>query len=177
MSEIESVLKRAIRDVPNFPKEGIIFKDITTVLSNPVVSKKVYDSLKNLAQKDNPDVIVGIDSRGFLYGQAIAIALDVPFVPVRKKGKLPYQTISESYELEYGSATLEMHIDGIKQGQRVWIHDDLLATGGTAEAAVNLVQQLGGEICGINFLVELSFLKGRKKLEKFTDNIIGLATY
>jgi adenine phosphoribosyltransferase len=174
---IENTLKSVIRDVPDFPKPGIIFKDITPIMLNPKVSEEVLDYLVEIYKDKNIDVIAGIESRGFLFGFPLAIRLGIPFVLIRKKGKLPYDKISHDYELEYGTSTIEMHVDAIEPGQKVLIHDDLLATGGSAEAAAHLIKKCGGEIAGFNFLVGLNFLNGTRKLEDFSDNIINLATY
>ncbi len=174
---IEEQIKSVIRDVPNFPKEGIIFKDISTIMLDPNLSNNILDHLVNVYQKMDFDVVAGIESRGFLFGYALAIRLNKPFVLIRKKGKLPYDKISFDYALEYGTATIEMHTDAIQEGQKVLIHDDLLATGGSAEAAAKLVQQAGGEIAGFNFLVALDFLNGSQKLSIISDNIINLAVY
>ncbi|MFX0555169.1 adenine phosphoribosyltransferase [Maribacter sp. CXY002] len=156
--------KSFIRDVPNFPKEGIVFKDISPLLQNPKVLKSAVLELTNFLGKQKIDKVVGMESRGFLFGPMLAERLNAGFVPIRKPGKLPYRTLSESYELEYGTDMLEIHIDGIVKGDRVLIHDDVLATGGTANAACNLVEQLGGTIIQCNFLIELSFLGGRAKI-------------
>lgn len=177
MEGLEEIVKSVIRDVPNFPKEGIIFKDITTLLQNPKVSSLVSEALCEHADECRPDVILGIDSRGFLFGQNMALNLGVPFAPVRKKGKLPADVISEEYDLEYGSAVLELHKDAIKKGDRVLIHDDLLATGGTLEAVIKLVNKLGGELVGVSFIVELSFLHGRNKISDNSVNLFSVATY
>lgn len=174
---IEEALKSTIRDVKDFPKEGIVFKDITPIMMNPELSNRVLDHLVELYKGMNIEAIAGIESRGFLLGYPLAMKLGVPFVMIRKKGKLPYKKISYEYELEYGSATIEMHTDAIRKGQRVLIHDDLLATGGSAEAAAMLIQRSGGEIAGFNFLVGLNFLNGKEKLLNFSHNIINLADY
>jgi adenine phosphoribosyltransferase len=174
---LEAEIKSVIRDVPNFPKEGIIFKDISTIMLNPKLSNKVLDHLVEIYQNQDIDVVAGIESRGFLFGYALAMRLNKPFVLIRKKGKLPYEKISFDYALEYGTATIEMHTDAIEKGNKVLIHDDLLATGGSAEAAAKLVQQAGGVIAGFNFLVSLEFLNGTEKLLNISDNIINLATY
>ena len=162
MSEL--LAESLIRDVPDFPKPGIIFKDITPVLADPAAMHEVIDKLCKYAEKMNPDVVVGIESRGFVIGMPVALYLNVGFVPVRKLGKLPYHKISEEYALEYGTNTVEMHVDAIKPGQRALIVDDLLATGGTAAAAGRLVERLDGAVAGCAFLVELGFLHGRKAL-------------
>lgn len=174
---IEETLKSVIRDVPDFPKPGIIFKDITPIMLNPKVSGQVLDYLVELYKDQKIDVVAGIESRGFLFGFPLAIRLGVPFVLIRKKGKLPYDKISHDYELEYGTSTIEMHVDAIEPGKHVLIHDDLLATGGSAEAAAHLIKKCGGEIAGFNFLVGLDFLNGKSKLQDFSNNIINLATY
>lgn len=174
---LAQLLKSEIRNINDFPKKGIQFKDITTILLNPIVNKMVLDCLVQESKNLNVDVVVGLESRGFLYGNALAIMLDVPFVPIRKKGKLPYKTISEKYELEYKKSEIEIHIDAIQKGQRVLIHDDLLATGGTAEATAKLVHKLGGEVVGFNFVVELCFLNGKEKLIQFSNHIDSLVTF
>ncbi len=160
----ELLAESLIRDVPDFPKPGIIFKDITPVLANPAAMHEIIDKICQYAERVEPDVVVGIESRGFVIGMPVALYLNVGFVPVRKLGKLPYHKISEEYALEYGTNTVEMHVDAIKSGQRVLIVDDLLATGGTAAAAGRLVERLDGTVAGCAFLVELGFLHGRKAL-------------
>ena len=157
-------LSTKIRHVPDFPKPGILFYDITTLLRDPTGLRQTIDGLSEPFLNKQIDLVVGIESRGFILGCAIADRLGAGFVPVRKPGKLPSNTIQQSYELEYGSDTLEIHEDAIKAGQRVLIVDDLLATGGTARAALDLVSQTGGEVVGLAFLVELEFLDGRAKL-------------
>lgn len=174
---IEEKLKAAIRDIPDFPKEGIIFKDITPIMMNPELSNEVLDHLYNVYKEQQIDVVAGIESRGFLFGYPLAMRLGVPFVLIRKKGKLPYNKISYDYDLEYGSATIEMHTDAVGKKQRVLLHDDLLATGGSAEAAGYLIEKAGGEVVAFNFLVALQFLEGEKKLKKFSNNITNLAVY
>jgi adenine phosphoribosyltransferase len=174
---IEAKIKSVIRDVPDFPKPGIIFKDITPIMLNPELSQEIIDYLVNMYKDQKIDVVAGIESRGFLFGYPLAIKLGVPFVLIRKKGKLPYDKISHDYELEYGISTIEMHTDAINANQRVLIHDDLLATGGSASAAAHLIQKCGGEIAGFNFLVGLDFLNGEEKLVEFSDNIANLARY
>ncbi|MBN1639536.1 MAG: adenine phosphoribosyltransferase [Ignavibacteriales bacterium] len=160
-------LKDLIRDVPNFPKQGIIFKDITTLLKSPEGLKNALNELLELAKDKGITKVVGIESRGFILGGALADKLGVGFVPIRKPGKLPAETISESYTLEYGTDSIEIHKDAIEKGDKVLLHDDLLATGGTMEAACRLVEKLGGEVVQITFLIELSFLNGREKLKKY----------
>ncbi|HIP92866.1 MAG TPA: adenine phosphoribosyltransferase [Desulfurobacteriaceae bacterium] len=163
-----------IRDIPDFPKPGIIFKDITPILKTPWAFQKVIDYLANRYVGKKIDLVVGIESRGFILGSALAYKLGAGFVPVRKKGKLPYKTISVTYELEYGTDSIEMHIDAIKKSDKVILVDDVLATGGTMNAAISLVEKLGGEIMGIDFLLELTFLGGRKKLEDRGYSVFSL---
>lgn len=174
---IEEQLKAAIRDVPDFPKPGIIFKDITPIMMDPELSARTLDHLVVLYKDMDIDAIGGIESRGFLFGYPLAMRLGVPFVLIRKKGKLPYDKISCDYDLEYGTATIEMHTDAVGHKQRVLIHDDLLATGGSAKAAADLIKKAGGEVAGFNFLVTLEFLNGREKLKEISDNITTLAAY
>ena len=174
---IETEIKTAIRDIPDFPKPGILFKDITPIFQAPELCKKILKEMAERAAEMNPDVIIGVESRGFFFGLPLSWELGIPFVPVRKKGKLPYATVDYSYDLEYGSATVEMHSDAINSGQRVLIHDDLLATGGTANAAAALVEKCGGEVAGFSFLVGLMNLGGKDQLLKHTENFAILASY
>ena len=157
IKQIESV----VRDIKDFPKKGIIFKDITPVLQSGKLFSEVIDIFYSQYEKNPPDHIVAIESRGFIFGAALAYRFGCGFVPVRKKGKLPFKTLEESYELEYGTATIEMHEDALKKGDRVVLIDDLLATGGTCKAAIELVEKMGGKIVGLAFLIELTALKGR----------------
>lgn len=157
-------IENYIRDIQDFPKPGIGFKDITPLLSNPEATNACLNLLVSTLQDIKITKVIGVESRGFFLGILLAQKLNVGFVPVRKPKKLPFETISASYELEYGADTLEMHIDAIQKGDKVLIHDDVLATGGTAKAVCELVEQLGGEIVQMNFLMELSFLNGREKL-------------
>ncbi len=173
---LESNIKAAIRDVPDFPKPGIMFKDITPIFENQTLCNEIVDGFINIIGP-KPDAVVGIESRGFLFGLLLANKLNVPFVLIRKAGKLPYNTISHEYELEYGTAKIEMHIDSLKPNWNVLIHDDLLATGGTAEAAANLIKQQGAKVCGFTFVVGLEFLNGKDKLIKHSNNITCLAQY
>lgn len=158
-------VRKKIRDIPNFPKEGIIFKDITTALGDAQTYKRIIDALVERYKDKRIDKVVGIDARGFILAGALAYALNAGFVPVRKSGKLPHTTKKISYDLEYGSNTIEIHEDAIAPGERVLIIDDLLATGGTMEAGASLVTQLGGEIVEIAFMIDLTFLEGKKKLK------------
>jgi adenine phosphoribosyltransferase len=160
-------LKASIRDVQDFPKEGVLFKDITPILSNGQLFRLAVTIFAERYQRKSVEKIVAVDARGFIFGGALAHYLGIGLTMVRKKGKLPYKSHQHEYELEYGQGILEMHIDAIEPNQRVVIIDDLLATGGTAEAAAKLVEKCGGEIVELAFLVELSFLHGRKKLEKY----------
>jgi adenine phosphoribosyltransferase len=159
------LLKKAIRDVPDFPKPGILFKDITPVLADPRLLRVAVDLLADRHLRGRIDKVAVIESRGFTLGTAVAYKLNAGLALVRKKGKLPYRTIEASYDLEYGSATLQMHVDAIQPGERVLLLDDLLATGGTAAATVGMIEKLGGQIVEIEFLVELAFLNGREKLK------------
>lgn len=164
-----------IRDVPDFPKKGIVFKDITPLLKNAKGLKYTAKVLSDFANDAAIDVVVGMESRGFIFGPMLAEKLNAGFVPVRKPGKLPSDKISEAFALEYGSDTLEIHVDAIKKGDRVLIHDDVIATGGTAKAVCKLVERLGGEVVQLNFLIELEFLKGRTQLKGY--NIQSLLKY
>jgi len=174
---LEAKLNSAIRDVPNFPKEGIVFKDITPIMMDAELSIEVVDHLFEMYKNEGLDAIAGIESRGFLFGYPLAMKLGIPFILIRKKGKLPHKIISYDYDLEYGSATIEMHVDAVKEGQNVLIHDDLLATGGSANAAGMLIEKAGGEVAGFNFLVTLEFLNGKEKLKRFSNNITNLVAY
>ena len=168
-------IENAIRDIPDFPKKGIIFKDITPVLSDIHLLRKSIDLMVEPFMNQKIDVVVGIESRGFIFGTPIADKLNASFVPVRKPGKLPYKTEQISYELEYGTDSLEIHKDSIKEKQKILIVDDLLATGGTAEATCNLISKLKGNICGFVVLIELEFLEGRKKLNQY--NVHSIVKY
>jgi adenine phosphoribosyltransferase len=159
-------IKKIIRDIPDFPKEGILFKDITTLLKDAQALHATVDHLISLVADKDFDLIIGIESRGFIFGSAMAYAMNKAFAPVRKKGKLPAETSSVTYELEYGNDTLEIHTDAIVAGTRVLIVDDLLATGGTAAAVVELVEKLNGSIASFVFLIELDFLSGRQKIKQ-----------
>ncbi len=165
MTKIHDDLILAVRDVPDFPKKGILFKDITTLLTRGDLFRKVIDEFANHYKSKKIDKIVGIESRGFIFGSALAYKLGAGLVPVRKKGKLPHKTVTATYQLEYGTDTLEMHEDALTPGTNVLIVDDLLATGGTAKATAELVQKVGGSIVGYAFLIELLFLKGRETLK------------
>lgn len=174
---VDKVINGLIRDVPDFPKPGIVFKDITPILSDPEAMEKVYASLAEPFLNSDLKVtkVLGIESRGFIFGTPLAHRLGVGFVPVRKPGKLPWKTVSESYALEYGEDTLELHEDAVGEDDRVIIVDDLLATGGTLRAACKLTERLGATIAGCSVVIELGFLKGREKLADWT--IHSLVTY
>jgi adenine phosphoribosyltransferase len=161
---MELLAKRLIRDIPDFPKEGILFKDITPVLADPAALREIIERLREYAVSKGANVVAGIEARGFVLGAPLALALDAPFVPVRKLGKLPGETVRAEYALEYGTNTVEMQKDAIHPGQKVLIVDDLLATGGTCAAAAQLIEALGGEVVGTVFMVELGFLNGRDRL-------------
>jgi adenine phosphoribosyltransferase len=161
------MIENYIRDIQGFPKEGILFKDITPLLNDPIARKECLSILIESLKGQKIDKVIGAESRGFFFGMLLADRLNAGFVPVRKPGKLPFDTISASYELEYGTDSLEIHTDAIKKGDKVLIHDDVLATGGTAKALGDLVTELGGEIVQFNFLMELSFLNGREKIKDY----------
>ena len=164
-----------VRTIPDFPEPGIMFRDVTTVLQDAEGFKLAIDEMKKLLDGVDFDVIAGAESRGFIFGAPLAYALGKPFVLIRKKGKLPCETVEKSYDLEYGSATIEMHKDSVKPGQKVVVVDDLIATGGTIEAACELIEELGGEIAKIVFLMELAGLNGREKLAKY--DVASVVTY
>lgn len=168
-------LKDKIRVVDGFPKEGISFKDVTTLLQDKDAFKYTVDKIVEYLKNKNIDIVVGPEARGFLFGAPVAYAIGAGFVPVRKKGKLPYDTINVSYDLEYGSDELEMHKDSVKKGQRIAIIDDLLATGGTIASVAKLVEQLGGEVVTLNFVMELTDLKGSEKLKNY--DVMSLIKY
>lgn len=160
-------IEEYVRSIPDFPEPGIIFRDVTSILQDADGLKLAIDSMQACLDGVDVDVIVGTESRGFIFGVPIAYNLHKPFVPVRKKGKLPCETIEKSYDLEYGSATIEMHRDAIKPGQKVAVIDDLIATGGTIEAAIDMIEELGGEVVKVVFLMELAGLKGRERLKDY----------
>lgn len=174
---LEDKIRRSIRTIPDFPEAGIQFKDITPLLSNPKLCADTANALAAPFKTLNIDVVAGVESRGFLFGMLIAHVLDCPFAMIRKSGKLPYKTVSEDYDLEYGKARIEMHTDAVGQGQRVLVHDDLLATGGTAAASATLIKKLGGTVAGFNFVVELVDLKGHERLQPYAENIVSIVKY
>jgi adenine phosphoribosyltransferase len=164
-SPVVERLRVSVRDVPDFPKKGIVFKDITPILSDRELFRESIDLFLERCRGKEIDKIVGIDARGFLFGAAVAYALGVGFVPIRKRGKLPYKTEAAKYSLEYGEAEMEMHVDAVTPGERIVLVDDLLATGGTSAAAAALINKAGGQLLEAQFLIELEFLHGRKQLE------------
>lgn len=164
-----------IRDVKDFPTKGIVYKDITPLLEDPVATRKTLESFLSFLEGENIQKVVGIESRGFFFATLLAQELNAGFVPIRKPGKLPYKTYRESYSLEYGEDVLEVHCDAIKEGERVLVHDDVLATGGTAAAACKLVEKMGGEIVQCNFIMDLDFLKGREKISSY--KVVSLVSY
>jgi len=174
---IEQQVKDAIRDIPDFPKPGIVFKDITPILKDPALCENIVDAFIEKLKGIRIDVIAGVESRGFLFGLTLATRLGVPFIPVRKAGKLPYTIKQKAYKLEYGTAIIEMHVDAFEPGQHILIHDDLLATGGTVTAASELITEMGGIIAGFAFVVGLGFLNGQERIQTWSDNIIVLADY
>ena len=174
---LEQKIKSSIRDVLNFPKKGIIFKDITPILKDSKLCSEIVDGFVHELKGTKIDAIVSTESRGFFFGFLLANKMGLPLIPLRKPGKLPYKTISQEYELEYGTAKVEMHVDALEKGWNVLVHDDLLATGGTAEASAALIQRQQAKVAGFAFLVELNFLKGRKIVQNYSQNIISLVKY
>ena len=174
---IEQQIKSAIRDIPDFPKPGIVFKDITPILKDPILCDKILDAFTEQLKGTKIDVVAGVESRGFLFGLSLACRLGVPFIPVRKAGKLPFTIKQKAYKLEYGIATIELHTDAFEPGQRILIHDDLLATGGTVTAASELIKEMGGVVAGFSFVVGLGFLNGRERIQPISDKILVLADY
>jgi len=174
---ISERVDKAIRTIPDFPKKGVMFKDITPILEDANLSSDIVDELVKQCAGVKVDAIAGVESRGFLFGFSMAMKLGVPFVLIRKKGKLPAETISYKYDLEYGSAEIEMHVDSVEEGMHVLIHDDLLATGGTAVAASELIQKRGANVSGFSFIVELGFLNGKEVLNKYSENNKSIVNY
>ncbi|MGC9156593.1 MAG: adenine phosphoribosyltransferase [Candidatus Micrarchaeia archaeon] len=162
---MEELLKSRIRSIKDFPKPGIIFRDITPLLKDPIAFGSAVDAIAKYFSQKQVDYVAGIEARGFIVGAAVASKLNVGFVPIRKKGKLPYKTVSKDYQLEYNTETIEIHVDAVEPGKKVAVIDDLLATGGTSEAACELIEKLGGEVVGLGFIVELKDLKGREHLK------------
>ena len=174
---LSTKLAKVIRDVPDFPSPGILFKDITPLFLDAKLCTEIVNELAKKVENLNLDAIVGIESRGFFFGIMLANKLNLPFIPIRKKGKLPYKTVSYSYNLEYGSAEIEMHQEVIQKKWNVLIHDDLLATGGTAAAAAELILKQDATVAGFSFVVELKFLEGVKKLSKYSKNMANLVAF
>ena len=174
---IQEKLDKVIRTIPDFPKDGISFKDITPLLLDASLTNDIIDEFISRLEGLEIDAIVGVESRGFLFGFLLANKMEIPFIPIRKVGKLPGETLQYKYDLEYGSAEVEIHKNDVQKGWNILIHDDLLATGGTASAAAELVIQLGCKISTFTFVVNLDFLNGKKKIEEYTNNIISLIDY
>lgn len=168
-------IRKLIRDIPDFPKPGIIFKDITPILGDPAAMARITGAFEKAFEGVKPTRIVGIESRGFIFGALLASSMNLPFTPIRKPGKLPYDKISVSYTLEYGEGTLEMHTDGVTRDDRVIVLDDLLATGGTAAASCELVEKVGAKVVGVGFVIELGFLAGRAKIGD--RNVVSLTEF
>jgi adenine phosphoribosyltransferase len=174
---IAQQIKAAIRDIPDFPKPGIIFKDITPILKDPALCENIIDAFVEQLKGTRIDAVAGIESRGFLFGLTLATKLGVPFVPVRKAGKLPFTIKQKAYKLEYGTATIELHTDAFEPGQHILLHDDLLATGGTVTAASELIKEMGGIVAGFSFVVGLGFLNGKERIAPICDKLVVLADY
>lgn len=174
---LEQKIKNSIRDVPDFPIKGVTFKDITPILKDSKLCTEIADGFVKALKGKKIDAIVSTESRGFFFGFLLANKMGLPLIPLRKPGKLPYKTISHEYSLEYGKAKVEMHVDALKKNWNVLVHDDLLATGGTAEASAVLIKRQHANVVGFAFVVELGFLDGRKKLETYSENIISLVRY
>lgn len=170
-------LNKVIRDIPNFPKPGIVFKDITPILKDQELCSAIVDEIAEQFRGASIDAIAGIESRGFLFGLMLANRMNLPFIPVRKQGKLPFKTVAESYKLEYGQATIEIHEDAFPVGSKILIHDDLLATGGTVVATSKLIEKLGGEVAGFSFIISLDFLSGEGRLHQFSTKVSSLVRY
>lgn len=177
MQSLSDRIISRIADVPDFPKPGILYKDITPIFQDPSLCADMLAAMKEEFEMKNIEAVLGMESRGFLFGLPLAIALDVPFILVRKKGKLPREAFAVSYSLEYGEATIEMHKDALTPGQRVLIHDDVLATGGTALAAAKLVEMAGAQVVGFSFISALSFLNGEEALQQFSSHISTFVNY
>ena len=173
--ELEDKIKRNIREIQDYPKPGVLFKDITPMLANPSLVREVVNELVRCFEAQQVDAIVGVEARGFIFGSALAYRIKKGFVPIRKPGKLPATTVSEEYSLEYGTDKIEMHVDAIKEGDRVLLIDDLLATGGTMAAACSLIEKAGGKVAECSFLIELAFLNGRDKLKG--HDVYSMVTY
>jgi len=174
---IEHELTNTVRDIIDFPKPGIVFKDITPILQDTQLCTEIVDAFAEKCKDLQLDAIVGIESRGFLFGLLLANKMSLPFIPIRKEGKLPAETFKQAYDLEYGTSSVEIHKDAFKPGARLLIHDDLLATGGTIIAASKLVEKMGGEIAAFAFVISLDFLNGKERIEPYCENIFSLVSY
>jgi len=174
---IEQQVKAAVRDIPDFPKPGIMFKDVTPILKDHQLCQGIVDAFADRLEGIRIDAVAGVESRGFLFGLMLAMRLNVPFIPVRKAGKLPFTVNRKVYELEYGAATIELHTDAFEPGAHILIHDDLLATGGTVTATSELIQEMGGVVAGFSFVIGLGFLNGEERIRPISDTIITLANY
>lgn len=174
---IDEKLRSTVRDILDFPKPGIVFKDITPILKDPNLCREVVDAIIEQLNNVEFDVIVGVESRGFFFGMLLAERLNLPFVPIRKPGKLPYATIQQSYDLEYGTSTIEIHEDAFQAGSRILLHDDLLATGGTIMAASKLIEHMGGSVSAMGFVISLDFLGAKKQLKPYCNKIVSLISY
>ncbi len=174
---IDQKLRSTVRDILDFPKPGIVFKDITPILQDPRLCQEVVDAFIEQLKDVELDVVVGVESRGFFFGMMLAERLKLPFIPIRKPGKLPYTTIQQSYDLEYGSSIIEIHKDAFPVGSKVLLHDDLLATGGTIIAASKLIEQMGGSISAMAFVISLDFLGAKKELTPYCNRVISLISY
>ncbi|MCU0430730.1 MAG: adenine phosphoribosyltransferase [Cytophagaceae bacterium] len=174
---VEDSIKSTIRDIPDFPQPGILFKDLTPILKSPELCLEITEAFVQLLRPLKPDALVALESRGFWFSMMISTRLGIPMIPVRKPGKLPFQTIAEEYSLEYGTNRVEMHVDALKAGSRVVVMDDLLATGGTAEAAAKLVHRQESQVLAFAFVVELSALGGKSRIKQYSENIITLSSY
>jgi adenine phosphoribosyltransferase len=175
---VTDAIKAALREIKDYPKPGIVFKDITPVLAQPELMRGAVRQIADVYRPMKPDAVAACEARGFIFGSILAVELGCSFIPVRKEGKLPYKTLKQEYALEYGHATLEMHIDAVKPGYKVLVHDDVLATGGTAAATAYLIQRAGGNVAGFSFIINLSYLLGEEKLKRdFGITPYSLANY
>lgn len=172
--DIKQRISSTVRDIPDFPVKGVVFKDITPVLQDIALFNDIISEMAEQFKDKKIDKIAGIESRGFIFGMPLSVKMNIPFIPIRKKGKLPAKTIAMNYDLEYGQATIEIHEDAVSKSEKVLIIDDLLATGGTTNAAIKLVEQIGGEVIAAAFVLELAFLNGREKIENKTAEIFSL---
>lgn len=174
---IADKIKNTVRDIPNFPKEGVVFRDITPVLKDPELCEEIVEEMMINLKEIDFDVIAGVESRGLLFGFLLAVKMKKPFVMIRKEGKLPFDKVSQNYDLEYGNTSIEVHKDAVREGDKVLIHDDLLATGGTVEATKKLIERLGAKVTAFSFLVELDYLGGRDRLENTSTQVFSQLRY